>query len=81
MIDQINNCKWIGKNPKLQSICCKSAVRDRSYCEDHVWLVYQKGSALAKRKKDIRRAEAFWNLESEFHQAIEELIAEGELEL
>lgn len=76
-----NKCQWIGNNPKIQSVCMCNTVTGRSYCEDHVWLVYQKGSALAKRKKDIRRAEAFWNLESEFHQAIEELIAEGEFEL
>jgi hypothetical protein len=43
--------------------------------------MYQKGTALRKRKKDIRRAEAFWDLESEFNAAVEEIVASGELEL
>jgi hypothetical protein len=56
-------------------------MEGRSYCEDHMWLVYQKGSAAAKRKKDKRRAEAIWDLESEFNAAVEELVLAGEIEL
>jgi hypothetical protein len=40
--------------------------------------MYQKGSALRKRHKDIRRAEAVWDIESLFHEAVAELEAEGE---
>jgi hypothetical protein len=43
--------------------------------------MYQKGSALRKRKKDIRRAEALWDLENEFNAAVEELVNTGEIEL
>jgi hypothetical protein len=39
--------------------------------------MYQKGTALRKRKKDIKRAAAIWDLESEFNAAVEELINEG----
>jgi hypothetical protein len=62
-------------------MCNCAAIPGRSYCEEHIWQVYQKGSAASKRKKDIRRAEAYWNLESEFHDAVAELVEEGEIEL
>jgi hypothetical protein len=39
--------------------------------------MYQKGSALRKRTKDIRRAQAFWDLESAFNDAVRELEDEG----
>jgi hypothetical protein len=39
--------------------------------------VYQKGTARAKRHKDIRVAAAVWDLESEFNAAVEELVLEG----
>lgn len=81
MNDLVSTCKWIGNSPKMQPTCCKPTVEGRSYCEDHMWLVYQKGSALGKRKKDARRAQAIWDIESEFNIAVEELIEEGELDL
>jgi hypothetical protein len=39
--------------------------------------MYQKGSALRKRTKDQRRAQAFWDLESAFNDAVRELEDEG----
>jgi hypothetical protein len=41
--------------------------------------VYQKGSNLRKRHKDIRTANSVWDIESEFNAALEELAAEGEI--
>jgi hypothetical protein len=39
--------------------------------------MYQKGTALAKRKKDQRRAEQIHQLESLFNDAVAELELEG----
>jgi hypothetical protein len=66
-------CVWIGDGEG----CTKEAVKGRQYCEEHLWLVYQKGSANGKRKKDIQRANNIWDIESAFNEAVEELIAEG----
>jgi hypothetical protein len=70
-------CSWLGNSPAMKPLCCKEPVKDRAYCEDHLWQVYQKGSARARRRKDERVAAAVWDLESEFNKAVEELIAEG----
>jgi hypothetical protein len=40
-------------------------------------LIYQHGTARARRIKDKKTAQAVWDLESEFNQAVEELVAEG----
>ena len=40
-------------------------------------MVYQKGTARARRRKDLRTAAAVWDLESEFNAAVEELVMEG----
>jgi hypothetical protein len=49
-----------------------------SYCEEHYPVVYQVGSGLRKRHKDIRVAEAVHTLESLFHECVAELESEGE---
>lgn len=71
------NCQWIGNSPTMTPVCCKEALKGRSYCEEHLFEVYQKGTARARRKKDERVAAAVWDIESEFNAAVEELIAEG----
>jgi hypothetical protein len=38
--------------------------------------VYQLGSAV-RRKKDARRAQAVWDIESEFNAVVQELVDEG----
>jgi hypothetical protein len=58
---------------------CPTTVENKSYCEDHVWLVYQKGTA-TPRRKDAVRAQAVWDIEALMQEAIEQLIEEGELE-
>ncbi len=67
-----SQCQWIGEGEG----CEHTALPGRSYCEQHIWLVYQQGSAV-RRKKDARRAQAVWDLESEMNQAVQELIDEG----
>jgi hypothetical protein len=69
-----NTCTYLGAST---TACGCTAVEGRSYCAEHIHLVYQKGTARAKRKKDLRVAVAVWDLESEFNAAVEELIMEG----
>jgi len=57
--------------------CGCPTVYSKSYCIEHVGLVYKIGTARARRVKDIKVAAAVWDLESEFNAAVEELIAEG----
>jgi hypothetical protein len=66
-------CKWIGEGEG----CDRQALEGRHYCDTHLWKVYQKGTNLAKRKKDIRVAESVWDIENEFNLAVQELIEEG----
>jgi hypothetical protein len=40
-------------------------------------MIYQKGTARARRRKDERTAAQVWDVESCFNEAVEELIAEG----
>lgn len=68
-------CEWIGHGEG----CNEPRVPGRSYCEHHLWRVYQPGTALRKRKKDIKRAALYRDIESELNKAIEELTEEGVL--
>jgi hypothetical protein len=75
-----DTCQYIGTElgyTRLQPTCCAPSIAGKSYCAEHVWQVYQEGSATARRKKDLRVAAAVWDLESEFNAAIEELVNEG----
>jgi hypothetical protein len=47
------------------------------YCTEHYALMYVKGSALRKRHKDTRKADALRQLMSDFNAAVEELENEG----
>ena len=68
----MTKCTYIGDGAG----CSHTAVEGRSYCTDHLWLVYKQGTA-QHRKKDIKTAAAVWDLESEFNQAVQELVEEG----
>lgn len=57
--------------------CGCKVVEGTSYCEEHYPIVYQVGSGLRKRHKDIRRAEAVHTMESLFHEVVAELELEG----
>lgn len=70
----MTECQWIGEGEG----CTNHAVKDRSYCEDHVWLVYQQGTAI-RRRKDQRRANNVFELQDLFNQAVAELELEGYL--
>lgn len=56
---------------------CKTLVPGTLYCSEHYELMYQKGSSLRKRHKDIARANSVRMIESLFNDAVAELEAEG----
>ena len=55
---------------------CKTTAMS-NYCEEHHSVVYAKGTALRKRHKDQRRADAIRQLVSDIDAAVQELEAEG----
>lgn len=65
-------CEWIGDGER----CGASAAAGRSYCEHHLFKIYQEGSA-RRRRKDQRRADRVRDLESLLNDAIQELVDEG----
>ena len=69
-----DTCTYLGTAIKP---CGCATLQDKSYCAEHYAIVYQVGTARAKRKKDLRVAASVWDLESEFNAAVEELIMEG----
>ena len=82
LIERASTCQYIGpaateQSTRLHPTCSLHSVAGRSYCEQHLWCVYQKGSATARRKKDLRVAASVWDIESEFNSAVEELVSEG----
>jgi len=66
-------CTWIGQGEG----CSHTATSTSSYCEGHWPRVYQAGSALRTRHRDLRRAHSIWDAESEFNAAVAELEEEG----
>jgi len=76
-----DTCQWIGTElgyVRLQPTCCNPTVAGKSYCVEHVDLVYKKGTAV-HRKKDIRTSNNVRLIEQLMNEAIEELIEEGEI--
>ena len=65
-------CEWIGEGEG----CSEVPAPGKSYCENHLWQVYQQGTAV-HRRKDKRRADKVHELESLLNDAVEELIDEG----
>lgn len=68
-------CEWIGEGEG----CTHATLPGRNYCEDHLWLVYQKGTQLGRRKKDQRIANDVFMWQSLMDEAITELEEEGVL--
>lgn len=67
----IKLCQWIDDNEQHPS-CGKDVFAEgKSYCEEHHWRVYSKGTALRKRHKDIRTANAIWEAESQLNEEAE----------
>lgn len=68
-----STCTWIG--PDDQG-CTHTAVAGRSYCEQHLWRVYQQGTAV-KRKKDLRTVDSVRMWTTLMDEAVQELEDEG----
>ena len=71
---QITACTYLGTS---NTPCGHPTLPGQSYCAEHYPLIYQVGTARARRKKDIRVANSVWDIESEFNAAVEELEQEG----
>ena len=69
-------CQYIGPDA-TQPSCTHTALAGKSYCAEHYAVVYQEGTARARRKKDIRVANTVWDIENAFNEAVEELEQEG----
>jgi hypothetical protein len=81
-IPNYEGCQYIGENqdPRIHwpiKSCGCEKIEDTLYCEDHIGIVYQSGTALRKRHKDIKRAEAIWSWESLMNEVVDELENEG----
>lgn len=72
MTDQV--CQWIGADNER---CTHTVVEGRSYCEQHLYRVYQRGTALYKRKKDLRTVDSVRTWQTLMDEAVAELEAEG----
>lgn len=66
-------CTWIGDGEG----CTHPTVEGRSYCEEHLFKIYVRGSQLSKRKKDMKTSSTVHFWESLMNEAVEELEAEG----
>ena len=74
----MDKCQYIGASTR--GPCCENpSLEGRSYCEEHLWLVYQKGTHLARRKKDLARVDSIREWETLFDEAVQELEAEGSI--
>ena len=68
-------CQYLGKSTHYCG--SKDLVDGTVYCKEHWPGMFQKGTALRRRKKDKRTAEAVWDLQSLFNEAVRELEEEG----
>jgi hypothetical protein len=69
----MTECQWIGNGEG----CSHTALEGRSYCGEHLAMVYKAGTARARRHKEIRTVDKVRIVESLFNEAIEQLEAEG----
>lgn len=49
-------CQWIGPEVDPQrdypvKYCCRPVFPTKSYCEEHVWRVYQKGTSVGNKRE------------------------------
>jgi len=70
----ITECQYLGT--ALVPCGCAS-LAGKSYCEEHYSIVYQQGTARARRHKEIRTVDRVKVVEQLMNEAIAELEAEG----
>ena len=68
----MTTCTYIGTGPR----CTAAALEGKSYCAEHYALVYKVGSG-RQRKKDTAQAQRVRYIQQLFHEAMEQLEAEG----
>lgn len=69
----MTQCTYIGGGEG----CTHTAVEGKSYCVQHLAVVYKQGTARAKRHKELRTVDKVRMVESLMMEAVEELEAEG----
>lgn len=76
---EYDSIKWYRDNPGLPTpYCgCKELHGDSVYCKEHYPKMYAKGTALRKRKKDARKAQAIADLQQLILDIAEELEDSG----
>ena len=74
MTTTTTTCTYLGEGT---SPCGCATVQGRSYCTEHIYLVYKQGTARAKRKKELSIVDKVRLVEELMHEAIAELEAEG----
>jgi len=76
MTNTQNPCQYIGAHG-TQPTCTHTALAGRSYCAEHLALVYKLGTARATRHKELRTVDKVRIVDSLMNEAIAELEAEG----
>ena len=71
-----HTCQYIGAQG-TQPTCGHRALPGRSYCAEHLAVVYKLGTARATRHKELRTVDKVRIVESLMNEAIEQLEAEG----
>ncbi len=69
----MDTCTWIGQG----ECCTQASIEGRSYCTDHIWLVYKEGTRLARRKKDLKTVDSVRTWQTLMDEAVQELEEEG----
>ena len=72
--NKASTCLWIG--PQHEG-CDAGAVEGRSYCEQHLWRVYSRGTAVRPRPRKDRQQQSAEEFMQQLRDIFEEL--EGEL--
>ena len=74
MTTTISDCTYMGNST---TACGCPTVLGKSYCAEHIYIVYKQGTARAKRKKELTTVDKVRMVEELMHEAIAELEAEG----
>jgi hypothetical protein len=68
-------CEWIGQ----EEHCDHPSNEGRNYCEDHLWLIYQKGTAVKVRKPKERQRVTAEDIIVELQEIYQELLLSGKI--
>ena len=71
-----STCLWIGEGQG----CAEAAVPKRNYCEQHLWQVYARGTAVKPRKKREKKRLDLDQVIGDLNELYEEMVASGEIE-